>query len=93
MGRENQFSYEGLGILFDYLEECERDCGEEFELDVIAVCCDFAECHWADIANDYKIDLSDIDNDDDKCRAVGEYLNDEGYLIGEVEGGFVYRQH
>lgn len=27
--RENQFSYEGLKALFDYLEKQERDTGEE----------------------------------------------------------------
>ena len=43
MGRENQFSYEGLTTLFDMLEEYEQDTGEELELDVIALCCDFSE--------------------------------------------------
>jgi len=40
--RGNQFSYEGLKALFDYLEEQEQDTGE-IELDVIALCCDFVE--------------------------------------------------
>ena len=43
MGRENQFSYDGLGALFNHLEEMERDIGEEMELDVIGICCDFSE--------------------------------------------------
>ena len=30
-GRGNQFSYEALGVLFDYFEECENDAGEELE--------------------------------------------------------------
>jgi hypothetical protein len=42
-GRENQFSYEGLETLFEMLEEYEEDTGEELELDVIALCCDFTE--------------------------------------------------
>lgn len=41
--RENQFSREGLNALFDYLEELEQDCGEEFDIDVIGICCDFCE--------------------------------------------------
>ena len=41
--RGNQFSYEGLKALFDYLEEQERDTGEEMELDVIALCCEYSE--------------------------------------------------
>ena len=42
-GRENQFSHEGLSTLFDMLEEYEQDIDKEIELDVIALCCDFAE--------------------------------------------------
>ena len=41
--RPNNFSYSGLKALFDYLEELEQDTGEELELDVIALCCDFTE--------------------------------------------------
>ena len=38
-GRKDQFSYEGLSVLFDYLEDYEDSTGEELELDVIAFCC------------------------------------------------------
>jgi len=41
--RPNNFSYEGLQALWDYLEMLENDLGEELELDVIALCCDFTE--------------------------------------------------
>lgn len=43
MGREEQFSYEGKKALFDYIEEIEENTGEEIELDVIALCCEFTE--------------------------------------------------
>ena len=43
MDRSNQFSYDGLKALFEYLEEYEEDSGTEVELDVIALCCEFAE--------------------------------------------------
>jgi hypothetical protein len=35
-GRQDQFSYEALGLLFDYLEDVHPD----YELDVIGLCCD-----------------------------------------------------
>ena len=41
--RLNQFSYYGLNALFDHLAELEADCGKPIELDVIALCCDYAE--------------------------------------------------
>ena len=42
-GRGNQFTYDGLTALFEYLEDYEEGTGEEIELDVIALCCEFTE--------------------------------------------------
>lgn len=42
-GRNDNFTYEGLGALFEYFEGLEEDTGEEMELDVIGICCDFSE--------------------------------------------------
>jgi hypothetical protein len=42
-GRGKQFSYQGLDALYDYLTVLEEDLGEELELDVIALCCDYGE--------------------------------------------------
>ena len=41
--RENQFTPYALEKLFDYLEEFEENTGEEIELDVIALCCEYTE--------------------------------------------------
>lgn len=41
--RPESFSRNGLIALFEHLEEYEEACGEELELDVIALCCDFTE--------------------------------------------------
>lgn len=42
--RPGNFSYEGLGELFDYIEQLEEDTGHpEVELDVIAFCVDYSE--------------------------------------------------
>ena len=43
MKRLENFSYAGRKALFAYFEEYEEDSGEEVELDVIAICCDFSE--------------------------------------------------
>ena len=40
---KNNFSYDGLTALFEYLEELEDSTGQEMELDVVAICCDFQE--------------------------------------------------
>ena len=90
-GRAEQFSYEGLEVLFDYLEQYEDDTGEELELDVVALCCDFYEDTVAAIADNYSIDLTDCEDEDEQAEVVREYLEDNGALVGEVTGGFVYR--
>ena len=41
--RPSNFSHDALGVLFDYLEELEDSTGQQMELDVIALCCDFTE--------------------------------------------------
>ena len=43
MYRGEQFSYDGLKALYEYLVEYEEDTGTEVELDVIALCCEYAE--------------------------------------------------
>ena len=54
MGRGDQFSYEGLIALFDYLEMFEDDIGEPIELDVIAICCEYTEYeNLKEFQNDY----------------------------------------
>jgi hypothetical protein len=41
--RPDNFSYDGLAALFDYLEELSDDMGEHIELDVISLCCYWTE--------------------------------------------------
>lgn len=92
MGRNDQFSYAGKQALFDYLEEYSDCTGEPVELDVIALCCDYSEDDYETIAENYNIDLADIDpEDEDEIKeAVMNYLEENTIIIGEVPGGFVY---
>ena len=39
----NNFSYEGLDALFEYLEELEDSIGESIDFDRVAIACDFSE--------------------------------------------------
>jgi hypothetical protein len=89
--RPQNFSLQGLGVLWDYLEQYEEDCGTELELDVIGLCCDFSEDSTENIAAAYDIDLSDCEDEIEKEDRVREYLGENSVLVGEVEGGFVYR--
>ncbi|GAI65556.1 unnamed protein product [marine sediment metagenome] len=54
MGRSDNFSYEGLNALYDWLCEMDDDCGTETELDVIALCCEFSEYdNFAEFQDNY----------------------------------------
>jgi hypothetical protein len=93
--RRDNFSYEALGLLFAYFEELEEGMGEEIELDVIAICCDYAEDTVEGIARNYGIDLNDADPEaddyDDQCRQiVFDYLSDRTSVVGDTADGFVY---
>lgn len=42
-GRKDNFSYDGLEVLFNYLQDYEESTCTEIDLDVIAICCDYTE--------------------------------------------------
>lgn len=90
-GRGDQFSYEALGLLFDYL----NDCGSDVELDVVSVCCEFAESSWDEITTNYSFDIDSLDDldEDEKIKVVHSYLEDNTSVVGETSSGnFVYVQ-
>jgi hypothetical protein len=87
--RKENFSYEALGLLFDYFEDYEEETGQEIELDVIAICCEYSEDNPDDIITNYSIDVEGMD-DDEKIEAVRDYLEAHTTLVGETATGFVY---
>lgn len=79
--RPDNFTYEGLCALFDYLEELGEDLGEDLELDVIAICCDFSQYE----------DLKEFqDNYGDEYASV-EDIEDHTTVIDVPGEGFIVR--
>ena len=91
MGRKDSFSWEGLEVLFNYIEELEMATGEEIELDVISLCGDFVESIIEDLIREYDIDLSDCDTDDEEAirETVMEYMEQNTIVCGVTSGGSV----
>ena len=85
--RKDNFSSDGLDALFEYLEEMENGLGEEIELDVIGLCCDYSEYPNASEAVDAMGHLEDCEDDqtDDELLDI---LRDH-YQVIEVPGGSV----
>ena len=80
---KTNFSYEGLKALFEYLEEYEDDTGEELELDVIALCCEYMEYDSLKEYNeDYGTEYGEIDD-----------IQDDTTLIKIDDNSFIIQQH
>lgn len=47
-GRSDNFTRPARRALFAYLEELADDTGEDYRLDVVALCCEF--CEWRNLA-------------------------------------------
>ena len=78
--RNDTFSYNGKQALFDYLEEYEESTGEEIELDIVALCCDYTEyANIEEVIADYS-SIKDIDD-----------LRDNTTII-EFDGGIIIQQ-
>ena len=80
MNRNEHFTCEGKRALFDYLEECEESIGEEIELDVIALCCEYTE--YKNLA-EFQESYSDIEsvNDLENNTTVIPIDGTEGFII------------
>jgi len=91
MDRQETYTYAGKRAIFDYLEELENDTGEELELDVVALCCDYSE--YADgvtCINEcgYDCDLSEHDDEEEKEEAALDWLRDQTTVI-DFNGGII----
>lgn len=95
MNRKTNFSYEALEILFEYLEELEESTGEEIELDVIALCCDFSEDTPENIGEAYGIPMADVDFDNpaDVLDCVVDFLRVQGVFVGTTKDGKIVFQN
>jgi len=91
-GREEQFSYDGKRALFDYLEQLEEDTGKPVELDVIGLCCEYEESTVDDLIEDYGLDASECEDDDDRRILVEKFLNKHATIIWQCGDTFLYEQ-
>ena len=77
--RDN-FSFNGLEALYNWLEELDDSCGTETELDVIALCCEFTEYeNLAEFQQDY--DSEEFETLDDIANQTALIMIDEERFI------------
>lgn len=90
--RKDQFSRKALEAIFEYLEDYSEDTGEDVELDIVGICCEWAEDTWQVIAIAYDVDLSHCEYDDERKEAVENYLCRNTQYVEVDDGVFVYIQ-
>lgn len=55
-GRSNDFSYKGKKVLFNHLESLEEELGSQIELDIVGICCEYAEENLASVLSTCGLD-------------------------------------
>jgi hypothetical protein len=79
--RPNNFSYDGLKALFNYLEEYEDSTGEKIEFDPIALCCEYTEYeNIKEFNKNYDYDCKTLD-DIRYYTEVIEIENSDSFII------------
>lgn len=79
MGRNDNFTYSGKHALFDYLEEYEEGTGEEVELDVISLCCDYTEYENLKELQENYTDIESIEELEEHTTVIK--VDDESFII------------
>lgn len=79
MGRSDQFSYKGLKALYEYLERFEEDTGQEMELDVIALCCEFTEYKNLEELQENYTDIEDMEDLEQHTMVI--MIDEESFII------------
>jgi hypothetical protein len=77
--RKEQFSYEALEAIFEYLDQLSEDVGN-IELDIVSVCCDWSEMTAEEVIRSYpdEFDPQDLSimSEEDTLQWVHDFLVD-----------------
>ena len=94
---KDNFSYNGLIALYDYLDQLSDSTEQDIELDIVAIACDYSEC---ETAHDHAVNYFDYEgmifdengdetmtNDEVEASAI-DYLENRTTVI-TFEGGVI----
>lgn len=78
---KNNFSREGLIALYNYLEQLSEDIGEDIELDIVALCCEYTEYeNFGEVKKAYSnLKLNNILDLEEHTEVI--YLDNKGLII------------
>ena len=89
MNRGDNYGYDGWRAIGDYLEEISNDLGENIDIDIISICCEYGKAESVeDFANQYPQFMDEIDpeawgdmTEQEKLDCVAEFIADNGSLV------------
>lgn len=89
MYRGDSFGYKGWKAIGEYLQELSDDIGQDVEVDIVSLCCDYSMAESAeDFAGQYEDFMDSIDpeewegmGEDEKIEAIRDYLQDETSVV------------
>ena len=88
MDRGDSFGYDGWLAIGDYLEQLSDDTGENIEVDIVGICCDYSMAESVDeFFNEYgkysSIDPEEWEemDEEEKLEAIENYLQENTSVV------------
>ena len=86
--RKDNFSYYSKQALFEYYENYSYNVDEPYELDIIAICCEWNECTTIDeTINEYShiVEPFDLETEYREDNEISTELDDNGMFVVEID--------
>ena len=97
MDRGDNFGYNGWNAIGEYLEELSDDTGEDYEVDIVGICCDYSMSESVDdFWNEYgKYSSTDPEeweemDEEEKLEAIENYLQDNTSVVCCEDGCIIW---
>lgn len=97
-GRGEDFGPEGWNAIGEYLEQLSEGIGEDIEVDIVGICCDYssadsAEDWWQEHGEYSSIDPTEWEemDEDEKLQAIEDYLNDRTSVVVCEDGLIIWQ--
>lgn len=89
MGRDKNFGYNGWRAIGDYLENLSDDLGENIEIDIIGICCEYSMAESVeDFANQYQDFMEEVDpenweemTEEEKLETIEAFLQQNTSVV------------
>lgn len=99
MNRGNNFGPDGWRAIGDYLESLSDDLGEDIEIDILGICCEYSMANSADeFADMYDEFMDEVDpeewdemTEEDKLVEIENFLQERTSVVSCEEGLIIWQ--